>query len=154
MQGTSINGQKVELDIVKQGLKDRYERNQHGPLKLGDKWQETIHGLLKTLPEEQLFPVLDILRLLVLDEKVREWYIKEDTGEIVALRGELRRYARDSLFLLYGFLHIEKVLLNILYRFGGQQAQPETVPKSVRLMVLRLVSHQATVLCGCTIVSL
>ncbi|KND03977.1 uncharacterized protein SPPG_01426 [Spizellomyces punctatus DAOM BR117] len=117
MREQSITDKQSQLDALKTALQAKHEKGQSGALHLPNGWKELLDVLLQRIPTEQLFPVLDILRLLILDEAIRDFYVKNDP---------------------------ESTVMNVLYRFGGQQAQPETVPKAVRVMVLRLACNHFT----------
>lgn len=116
MQQQQTGVTQNDLESLKTALKAKYESNQSGPLQLPSNWTATISALLKTLSTEHLFPILDILRLLILDERVMSHYMTD----------------------------AEATLMSILYRFGGQVSNPETIPKAVRLMVVRIACNHFT----------
>ncbi|KAJ3287470.1 hypothetical protein HK104_008560 [Borealophlyctis nickersoniae] len=109
----SVTMDSSVLDGIRDGLQAKHETKVKETLVLPGRWAATVSGLLDDLPTEQLFPLLDIVRLLVLDDGVRDHYVRD----------------KDA------------TLMKIMYRCGGGQSQPEELPKAVRLMALRLACN-------------
>ncbi|KAJ3017746.1 hypothetical protein HKX48_003399 [Thoreauomyces humboldtii] len=101
------------LPSLQSALKSKYEAASGEPLQFVSASTDAVDWMLKNLSTDAIFPVLDILRLIVLDDAPRKLYLARTTGV---------------------------TLMSVISRYGAQEnAQP--VPKAVRLMVLRLACN-------------
>ncbi|KAJ3052534.1 hypothetical protein HK097_006100 [Rhizophlyctis rosea] len=87
---TSIeqSGIKVNIDVlrnVQSAMGEKYEAKTASSLRMPAGWQELIKQMLTSLPLESLFPVVDVVRLLVLEEPVREYYVKDGAFNIAVV---------------------------------------------------------------------
>ncbi|KAF9586712.1 hypothetical protein BGW38_007545 [Lunasporangiospora selenospora] len=79
-----------QLDKIQQWLKKRdiskKNKTQEPTLgELGPTWKPLINKLINTLPYENLFPVLDIMRMLVLHPRISEVYAKDGNLTLVSV---------------------------------------------------------------------
>ncbi|KAI8815816.1 PPPDE putative peptidase domain-containing protein [Fimicolochytrium jonesii] len=99
------------IQTIQTALKRKHEGSSTGPLNLPKDHNLALEWLVEHLDGDKIFPVLDILRLLVLDDTLRESYVAK--GEGWTVMGLLYTYAKTS----------------------------EPVSKAVRLMLLRLACN-------------
>ncbi|KAI9098096.1 PPPDE putative peptidase domain-containing protein [Phlyctochytrium arcticum] len=75
--------QQQELESLKGTTESlRVAMKADKPLSLPNHWDTAIHTLLEKLPIEQQFPLLDIIRLLILDDSARRIFIGQEKGVI------------------------------------------------------------------------
>ncbi|KAI9199595.1 thioredoxin family protein [Polychytrium aggregatum] len=83
-------------------------------LNLPPDWHIPIEHLLSTLPVDKLFPLLDIVRILILDDQVRSFFVDKDPNN---------------------------TLMKLFYRFGSIGSEGTAVPRTVHLMLLRVACN-------------
>ncbi|KAI8587984.1 thioredoxin family protein [Geranomyces variabilis] len=84
-------------------------------LDIGDAELKAMDWMLLNVSVENVFPALDVLRMMVLDKRVRETYVARTTGVTI---------------------------ISLLSKYGaGESDRKHTLPKAVRLMVLRLACN-------------
>ncbi|KAJ3181881.1 hypothetical protein HDU85_003396 [Gaertneriomyces sp. JEL0708] len=110
----SLEVDTTVLNEIKKAIKAKHEEKKAAKLELPHGWQTVMRRLVEGLNEEQVFPVLDILRLLILDEDAGQSYIGPNS---------------------------DTLLIEILHRFGGSHASFDSLPKSVMIMTLRLACN-------------
>ncbi|KAJ3112439.1 hypothetical protein HDU96_004553 [Phlyctochytrium bullatum] len=101
------------LEGIVDALKRKFEAKEAGALKLPTGWEATIVGIVNGLPETDIFPALDILRLLILDNAASTHFVRDKNATIARL----------------------------LYRLGGGNKQFSQLPMATRLMSLRLACN-------------
>ncbi|KAJ3216399.1 hypothetical protein HDU67_009534 [Dinochytrium kinnereticum] len=101
------------LDGIRVGLVDKFEKKVAGGLKLPAGWENAIVTILDKVPDDEIFPALDILRLMILDNATSTFFIRENAATIPRL----------------------------LYRLGGGNKNFTQLSKATRLMVLRLACN-------------
>ncbi|KAJ3034417.1 hypothetical protein HDV00_005037 [Rhizophlyctis rosea] len=107
---SNINVDVAALEKLKVAMTEKFEKSSTS-LALPEGWSKTVNDLLMLLPLECLFPAVDVVRLLVLEDAVRSYYVTEKDATIIRLFNRL------------------------------STAPSGTVPKALSLMVLRLACN-------------
>ncbi|KAJ3158355.1 hypothetical protein HDU86_002820 [Geranomyces michiganensis] len=121
----ALSETKRALGNLQAALKRRFE-SQEGTaattasssvvaLNVGDAELKAMDWMLLNVPLDAVFPALDVLRLMVLDKRVRQMYTARTTGVTI---------------------------ISLLSKYGaGENDRKHSIPKAVRLMVLRLACN-------------
>ncbi|KAJ3094496.1 hypothetical protein HDU97_007982 [Phlyctochytrium planicorne] len=113
LKAHSIAYDATVLGGIMTGLKDKFELKKPGALKLPASWNTMFNLIIQSLPENDLFPALDIFRLLILDNTVSTTYIQDKTT----------------------------FLPRLLYRLVHGPTKFSELSKATRLMLLRLACN-------------
>ncbi|KAI8843705.1 PUL domain-containing protein [Chytridium lagenaria] len=82
LEAKSVGYDKGVVDGIRDGLVDKFEKKVAGGLKLPAGWEKEFVTILQNLPVDDLWPALDILRLMILDNSVNSYFIREKAATL------------------------------------------------------------------------